>query len=415
MSSYAQTLCKHFGTFPDSSSTAPAQKPKRPAWNRPPVNIEYSLLDANFPALPTNKTDETKSTAPSTKFTVSEDYKSVIEIEMALYKSKAAQARSDLTDMKAEITNLVNQTIRQSLKGIIQEVHNQLASTFLTVTEYLKDMTDCHDQFKKQTELITALSQFRDIRSGRPKLIRKYITEFGHLLSKSNIPAQVASLQDHHDIHHAKTLDNKITAGMKLAGRKCKTAKRLPHSGKLLEAQTLLRIYQKLLTQIRTQRNMSAQMLKQHAQLAISIPLPTTLANTNAKLRAFKKEVRKLSGKAYDLRNKQKKELADAIATTEGTSREKTLQHVQRAQHTEEMFAQLPGISMIKVPVNKPSHPEEALVWKTITNATEVETAILNKQKLHFNQAKDTPFAREPLESIFNWSGTSPQAERVLS
>jgi hypothetical protein len=71
----------------------------------------------------------------------------------------------------------------------------------------------------------------------------------------------VASLQDRHDIHHAETLDNEITARMKLAGKKCKTAKRLPHSGKLQEAQTRLRIYQKLLTQIGTQRDMTAQIL----------------------------------------------------------------------------------------------------------------------------------------------------------
>jgi hypothetical protein len=70
---------------------------------------------------------------------------------------------------------------------------------------------------------------------------------------------------------------------------------------------------------------------------------------------------------------------------------------------------------MIKVPVNKPSQLKEALVWKTITDTIGVKTTILNQQKLHFSQAKDTPFTRKPLKSIFNWSGTSPQAERVLS
>jgi hypothetical protein len=210
---------------------------------------------------------------------------------------------------------------------------------------------------------------------------------------------------------------------MKSAGKKCETAKRLPRSGKLHEAQTRLRIYQKLLTQIRTQRDMTAQIQKRQAQLATPIPLPSTLVETNAKLRASQKEVRELSRKAYDLRNEQKKELADAIATTEGSSKEKALQRVQRAQHTKEMFARLPsikprtstGISMIKVPVDKPNNPKEALIWKTITDATDVETAILNQQKLHFSQAKDTPFAREPLKDIFNWSGTSHHAERVLS
>jgi hypothetical protein len=57
-----------------------------------------------------------------------------------------------------------------------------------------------------------------------------------------------------------------------------------------------------------------------------------------------------------------------------------------------------------------------AIVWKSITDAINMETAILNKQqKLHFSQAKDTPFTQEPLKNIFNWSGTSHQAERVLS
>jgi hypothetical protein len=70
-----------------------------------------------------------------------------------------------------------------------------------------------------------ARPQFRDIRSGPPKVICKYITKLGHLLSKSNIPARVASLQDHHAIHHAETLDKEITAGMQLAGKSCETAK----------------------------------------------------------------------------------------------------------------------------------------------------------------------------------------------
>jgi hypothetical protein len=70
---------------------------------------------------------------------------------------------------------------------------------------------------------------------------------------------------------------------------------------------------------------------------------------------------------------------------------------------------------MIKVPVDKPDKPKEALVWKTVTDKTDIETAILNQQKLHFSQAKDTPFAEEPLKHIFNWSATSHHAERVLS
>jgi hypothetical protein len=73
---------------------------------------------------------------------------------------------------------------------------------------------------------------------------------------------------------------------MKSAGKKCETAEPLPRSGKLHEAQTRLPIYQKLLTQMHTQRDMMAQILKQQDQLPQSIPLPITLIKTNAKLRA---------------------------------------------------------------------------------------------------------------------------------
>jgi hypothetical protein len=170
----------------------PPKKPKRPAWNRPPINIEYSLTNANFPALPTNKTDETKFTASSTKFTVSEDYKSIIEKEMALYKTEAAQARSDLLNLETEITDMVNQTIQQSLKGIFLKVHNQSTATFLTATEYCEDMTDFHDQFKKQTELICALSeQIQEMKNPTPR--RQRPTKKAHLALDDLLPQSLNS------------------------------------------------------------------------------------------------------------------------------------------------------------------------------------------------------------------------------
>jgi hypothetical protein len=50
------------------------------------------------------------------------------------------------------------------------------------------------------------------------------------------------------------------------------------------------------------------------------------------------------------------------------------------------------------------------------SDATEVESAILERQQLHFSQAKATPFvACQPLTNVFNWSGTSATAELVLN
>jgi hypothetical protein len=70
---------------------------------------------------------------------------------------------------------------------------------------------------------------------------------------------------------------------------------------------------------------------------------------------------------------------------------------------------------LVKIPVDKPDNPKEALVWKTITNATAVESAILKRQQLHFSQVKATPFACQPLTDVFNWSDTSTTAGLVLN
>jgi hypothetical protein len=118
---------------------------------------------------------------------------------MSQYKADAAQARSDLLDLKTEISDLVNQTSHQSLKGIIQEVHLQSASTFLTATEYRKDMSDFHGQFQKQTELITELSnQIREMQNPTPRKQRQ--SKKAHL--------------NHDDIHiQPKSLDSSFRTG----------------------------------------------------------------------------------------------------------------------------------------------------------------------------------------------------------
>jgi hypothetical protein len=148
-----------------------------------------------------------------------------------------------------------------------------------------------------------ARPQFRDIRSGRPKLVCKYVAELGKYLSSLDIPNRVSSLTNRDD-SLAETLDDKIATDMKTAGKSCETGKRLPRSGKLHIAQITLRIYQQLLSQMRTHRNMTTQILKRQIQLPSPILLPTTISAANSYLRAAQREVRTLSRIAFDLRNR---------------------------------------------------------------------------------------------------------------
>ncbi len=210
---------------------------------------------------------------------------------------------------------------------------------------------------------------------------------------------------------------------MLLAGSKCETAGRLPKSGILHEAQTTMRIYQIVLSQLKTKRDLSKQIEKRQLQLPVAISLPTTINETNRLLRISQRTVRKLARKAYDLKKQQRDEKVAALVNAEpGSVKEKILQRIERAEHTKAMFLRLPsikpkpsgGISLVKVPTDLPNKPKEAKEWRTVTEPDEIEQLIMERQKVHFGQATPTPFANEPLKSTFNWTGTSPEVQVVL-
>jgi hypothetical protein len=73
------------------------------------------------------------------------------------------------------------------------------------------------------------------------------------------------------------------------------------------------------------------------------------------------------------------------------------------------------GLSFIKVPLSGPIRPKEQRPRLTVTEPSEIEDHLLCRNRQHFSQAKDTPFATEPLNKTSNWQGTGPNADSVLS
>jgi hypothetical protein len=126
---------------------------------------------------------------------------------------------------------------------------------------------------------------FWDIRSRSSRLIQVYITELKAYLINHKIAEQIDQLAQARDDDLAEAINQEITASMLLAGSKCETSGRLPKSGILHEAQTTLRIYQNVLSQFRTKRDLSKQIEKRQLQLPVAIALPTTITETNRFLR----------------------------------------------------------------------------------------------------------------------------------
>jgi hypothetical protein len=157
-SAYSAQICEQYG----DTDTAPTVQPARQAWQRPPVNIEYWLKDATeFPAL-NNTIDDTKSTASSTRLTVSEDFKSLIGKELAQFKEDALTACTKLSQLKLDMFQMMQDIIHQKLPSIVAEIQQQSTGVYLTTTKYKADMIAFQSNFQAslaaQTDMIQKLS-----------------------------------------------------------------------------------------------------------------------------------------------------------------------------------------------------------------------------------------------------------------
>jgi hypothetical protein len=127
-SRYAKKIQAAFST---ASTTASAPStPRRPAWNRPPVDIEYKNNNSNkeFPPLPSTKPtlEDTRSTASSTSLTFNKysiqkaiaDSKSEWKRETKKFQTEMRQSQEDF---KQSIGDLINNALATQVEKIVNE------------------------------------------------------------------------------------------------------------------------------------------------------------------------------------------------------------------------------------------------------------------------------------------------------
>jgi hypothetical protein len=93
------------------------------------------------------------------------------------------------------------------------------------------------------------------------------------------------------------------------------------------------------------------------------------------------------------------------------------------AQASKEMHRKVPsawpaasgGISSIKVPVDPLADPKASNTeFKSIVDPLEIERYILQRNKIHFSQARYTPLATTAVTELLGFGGTRSIADRLL-
>jgi hypothetical protein len=245
---------------------------------------------------------------------------------------------------------------------------------------------------------------FRDIRSGAPQKNRKYLSELNHQLVKHNVAARTEILKLTADPFEAEALDLLITAAMLKAKKTCAQQARHPVSPALHTAQTTHRILQFVLTQMRTNHDMTLQIERRQIQLTTPLPLPTSIRSATSNLKNACRDVQNLSRKATQLTAQHQSDKAAALAISNNINAEQALARLECTAATKEMFRRFPsskptptgGISLILIPFSGPLLPNETRKGFTVTEPSDIEEKVLLRNRQHFSQAEPTDFAQPP-------------------
>jgi hypothetical protein len=115
-------------------------KPSRPAWNRPPVNMEYkNSTSTDFPPLPTKKSSsDTRPIASPPSITPIDFFNAIADVKAecrAEIKEVKDQFKVDTADLKASLQRDMAEFMAEQLKQVLNEFQEQMTDFFREIKQ----------------------------------------------------------------------------------------------------------------------------------------------------------------------------------------------------------------------------------------------------------------------------------------
>jgi zinc-binding in reverse transcriptase/Endonuclease/Exonuclease/phosphatase family len=265
----------------------------------------------------------------------------------------------------------------------------------------------------------------RDLIYDCPRHVRLYLQETALYFKKHRVEERLIDLaQGSRDDAKAEALDRDITRGMLAAESTCKSTPRAPWSKALHKVLNQLFIMKRALSQKLTGLDCSAAISTMQAKLDVPITIPDTTKDIHLALRALQRTRREVIVHNKNLKSTFQQDRIQALKLAspkiDPDKIEKSFHHRQASK---ELYRKVPsakprslsGISMIKVPVDPTADPKAPnTLFKSIADPAEVESHILQRNRTHFSQARDTPLASNDISMALGFSGTSSIADKLI-
>lgn len=156
-------------------------------------------------------------------------------------------------------------------------------------------------------------------------------------------------------------------------------------------------------------------------------PIPPSLDECKSEYRRLKQEIRSLERQSVEKRRQEQHDLLHQRRMLGDKAGAKALRNIMIAEETKEMWRQLgqlerrgdQGVSSVEVPSNgdySNNNCKSCDTWLRLDQPTEIEAALVRRNRLHFGQAHGTPPTTSPLSDTIDWAAsTGPLKQSLLA
>ena len=219
-----------------------------------------------------------------------------------------------------------------------------------------------------------------------------------------------------------EAIDRDITRSMAHGMNTIRKLYTSPFSPQIQQARLQRRYYKVYLSMLANHLDLRRQLESIQSSMTETLPEPRNRNEAKLFLRSAQQHVRDLNKKASELRITYLEEQARLLETNNDPKAADIRKRILKAEELIRMFNKLrsylrphqqSNLSHVLVPSDgKP--PKEAMEWTRISDPDEVETNILDRNRLHFGQGHGTPFTTGNLGTI-PFCGTGPLADSILA
>jgi exonuclease III len=224
------------------------------------------------------------------------------------------------------------------------------------------------------------------------------------------------------EVEKIEKIDRDISRAMAHAINKIRRVYTSPFSPQIKQARLRRRFYKLHLSMILNNLDLRTQLESLTKELDDELPAPTTIEESKQLLRDAQKNVREITKKAAELRVTYLEEQARSLDAIDDEKAASIRKRIAKAEEIKKMYMKLSrymkpqgrsSLTHLMVP-DDGLPPKLAQLWRSVYDPVVLEALILERNKQHFSQARNTPFTQDTLGTI-PFSGTGPIADAILA